>query len=130
MSLIGRLLHRAIPHTRAGDNLIYFLQFLRAHERVPRNRLNFNDYLFSLKKSKTIDSALLGFISDKELVKLFVTAVVGGDYNVPTIAVLKNSADIHHFNFQPNCVVKPTHASGKVLFTGLNGEVNRQEILS
>ena len=130
MSVIGRFIHRVTPYSRKGDMLIYYMQFIRAHGRLPASRLNFNDYLFQLKTSKKIDSALLGFISDKELVKLFVRSVVGEEFNVPTLSVLNNEAEVRSYKFQPNCVVKPTHASGEILFTGQDGNADRAKVIS
>lgn len=130
MSVIGRFIHNLTPYSRRGDTLFYYLQFIRAHGRLPQKRLSFNDLLFQLKASERIDSALLGFISDKQLVKLFVRSVVGEEFNVPTLSILKNEAEVRNYDFQKNCVVKPTHASGEVIFTGSDGNVNRSKVIS
>ncbi|BBK30135.1 hypothetical protein STHU_07690 [Allostella humosa] len=55
-------------------------------------------------------------MSDKELVRLYVKAVVGDKYNVPTVAVLNDPDQAAAFQFPASCCVKPAHLSGHVLF--------------
>ena len=111
-----RIVCGLFPHTRWGDWAWSWLWFLRMQKRLPRRgSALFNDYLFRLKTSGEILRPLRAFTSDKELVKLYIKAVVGDRYNVPTLAVLRTAADCQTFEFPHRCVIKPTHLSGKVI---------------
>lgn len=67
----------------------------------------------------------IAFTTDKYLAKLFIAAVVGDEFNVPTIAVLKSADEIARFDFPANCAVKPTHGTGQCLFVGADKSVDR-----
>jgi hypothetical protein len=87
------------------------------HDRWPRQRsARFNDVLFRLKTSDGILDPLRVFVTDKEFVKLYVRAVVGEQYNVPTIAVLKSVREAIDYTYPANCVIKPTHLCEEVIF--------------
>lgn len=114
-----RMVAGVLPFTRWGDWAWSCLWFVRVQGRLPRRDSGlFNDYLFHLKTSNEIQRPLRALTSDKELVKLYVKAVVGDHYNVPTIAVLHSLQECRDFQFPARCVIKPTHLSGAVILRG------------
>jgi hypothetical protein len=58
------------------------------------------------------------FISDKEHVKLFVRALVGDEYNVPTLDVIRSPTRLENLKLPQGTIIKPTHASGLALMGG------------
>ena len=125
---IYRLSLLCIPKNRAGDHLIAFITFLRAHRRLPTHKLVFNDVLYRLKTSDEIIDPLRVFVSDKEFVKLYVKAVVGERFNVPTIKVIHTIEEATDFQYPPDCCIKPTHLSGRVILRKNNSSIDYKEI--
>lgn len=119
-----RLLLRLIPENKAGDHLVAFLTFVRAHRRLPTHKLLFNDVLYRIKTSNEIIDPLRVFVSDKEFVKLFVKSVVGDQFNVPTIKILHTNDEVKNYQFPSNCCIKPTHLSGEVILRKNNNSVD------
>lgn len=119
---------RSLPENRTVDNFIAFLTFLRAHRRFPTNKLLFNDVLYKIKTTDEIIDPLRVFISDKEFVKLYVKATVGDRFNVPTIRVLHSMEEVKNYQFPPDCCIKPTHMSGKVILRRQDSLVDFEEI--
>lgn len=106
-----------LPHNRTFDYWISLLIFWRKHRRLPKAHGGlFNDSLFFLKTSDEIFDPLRVFVTDKELVKMYVRDKVGEEYNVPTLAVLRSLREAKQFDFSRDCVIKPTHMSGPVMF--------------
>ena len=129
LTLIYRALVKLVPQTRRGDKFFSFIIFVIKHKRLPTNQLIFNDVLYGIKTTDEILNPLRVFVSDKEFVKLYVKAIVGDQYNVPTIAVLESEEQVESFNFPDACCIKPTHASGNMTLRkrgeGINyGEIN------
>lgn len=118
-----------VPKNRAGDFFVAFVNFVRYHKRLPTGD-GLNDYLFKIRVSNEIMRVNRQFTSDKEYVKTYIKAIVGDEYNVPTKAVLKTPDEIDGFSFSMGDVVKPTHASGFVLFVDDEKQVNRELIKS
>ncbi len=123
-----RLLLRLIPENRLGDHFVALITFVRAHRRLPTNKLLFNDVLYKIKTSDEIIDPLRVFVSDKEFVKLFVRAVAGDQFNVPTIKVLHTIEEVKDYQFPPDCCIKPTHLSGKVILRRRNSPIDFEEI--
>jgi hypothetical protein len=93
------------------------LIFWRKHKRLPKVQGGlFNDSLFYLKTSDEILDPLRVYISDKEYVKAYIKGKVGEAYNVPTLGVIRSLKDARSYHFPENCVIKPTHMSGPVMF--------------
>lgn len=111
----------SIPSCRFGDVAFSYLRFLIRHRRRPTSKALFNDVMYRIKATNEIIDPLRVFVSDKEFVKLYVKAVVGDGYNVPTIAVIRDVDDVDDFDFPVACCIKPTQASGYV-FLRKNGE--------
>ena len=111
-----RELNALVPKTRWGDSVYTWLRFMSVHKRFPaKNGRLFNDFLYGIKTSSEILDPLRVFTSDKELVKLYVRAIVGEQYNIPTLAVLKSGREARSFEYPARCVIKPTHLSGPVI---------------
>lgn len=104
-----------IPESRLGDHLYSFINFIRIHRRLPGNKMLFNDFLYRIKISDEIIDPLRVFVSDKDYVKLFVKAVVGDQYNVPTVKILHSIEEVMEYQFPADCCIKPTHLSGMVI---------------
>ncbi|MBI5891276.1 MAG: hypothetical protein HZB47_11465 [Nitrosomonadales bacterium] len=123
-----RFLMRCIPNGRRFDNFVAFISFLRMHKRLPGNKLLFNDVLYRIKTTDEIIDPLRVFVSDKEFVKLYVKAVAGDQYNVPTLKVLHTIEEAREFQFPADCCIKPTHMSGKVILRRQNSPIDFEEV--
>ena len=105
-ALIKKLVNQ-LPLNNFFDAILATLNFVIAHRRFPIKKL-FSEEFFRLKISDEIEDPLRQFTSDKELVKLFVKSIVGEKYNVPTLKILRNEADIDSYEFPTRCCIKPT----------------------
>jgi hypothetical protein len=111
-----------IPVSSIRDRYIAELKFILAHGRLPNSgKKSYNDYLYSLKVSGALENPLRAFVTDKEYGKLFVKAVVGERYVVPTYAVLRTEQEIQDYSYPNACAIKGTHGSGQH-FIRRNGE--------
>ena len=119
---------RIIPKNRLGDNFISFINFLRMHRRLPTSKPLFNDVLYKIKTTDEIIDPLRVFVSDKEYVKLYVKSVAGDQFNVPTIKVCHNIEELKGYQLPPNCCIKPTHLSGKVILRRQSSPIDFEEI--
>ena len=117
-----------IPENRVGDRLFSFICFLRDHGRLPTNNLRFNDVLYKIKTTDELANPLRVFVTDKEFVKLYVKAIVGDRFNVPTVRVLRSIDEDRDYQFPPDCCIKPTHLSGKVILRRRHEPINYEEI--
>ena len=90
----------------------------------------FNDVLYRIKTTDEIINPLRVFVSDKEFVKFFIKAMVGGEYNVPTYAVLESEAEVERYKFPPRCFIKATHGSAMMLIRREGEPVDTQPIKS
>ena len=109
------ILRNVLPKSDLGDAAFAWFRHCSRHRRLPRVRKPriFNDYLYRTKVDGTLSDPFRRFVSDKEFVKIYISATVGKQYICETIEVLRNSSDIDQFipNRLP-CIIKPTHASG------------------
>jgi teichuronopeptide biosynthesis TupA-like protein len=112
---LPKLKRRLLPYNRFGDNLYHRLLFLSKHRRLPGDEMLWNDVLYRLKTTDEILDPLRVFVSDKELVKLYIRATIGEQYNVPTLAVLRSAGEVAEFDFPSRCIIKPTHASAQYI---------------
>jgi hypothetical protein len=119
-----------IPENRFGDRLFAFIDFAVRHRRLPTNSRTFNDVLYRIKTTDEILNPLRVFVSDKEFAKTYVKAVVGDEYVVPTIDVIRNAEAVENYDFPSDCCIKPTHASGMVVLRRNNAPIDRAEIQS
>ena len=130
---LGRLyrgLQRSMPENRLGDRLVACTRFVVDHKRLPSASRTYNDVLYRLKTSDEILDPLRVFVSDKEFVKLYVKAIVGDEYNVPTIGVIRSEQDVDAYPFPADCCIKPTHASGRVILRRHGAPIDRDKIRS
>lgn len=108
-----RELDHLLPNTAWGDRLMTWSRFVATHRRLPHpDGTLLNDRLYRIKTSGALDDPLCVLTSDKELVKLYVAAVLGDSYNVPTLQVLRSVAACEQYAFPARCIVKATHTSG------------------
>lgn len=131
--LVNKFLLKAdgvLPCTDFWDNIISLKRFVVSHKRLPSKRMLFNDVLYNIKTSSEITNPLRVFVSDKELVKIYIKSIVGDKYNVPTKKVLRSYADVANYDFPPNCCIKPTQASGQVIIRKNNSDIDFQKIKS
>ncbi len=106
-----------LPKYRWLDRGFALLQFLKDHHRFPRKSGGgLNDAFFFIKTSNEILDPVRAFVSDKALVKQYVRAKVGDEHNVGTIAVIESLDEALQFHYPDDCVIKPTHMSGEVMF--------------
>jgi len=117
-----------VPKNTWGDRMFAMYTFLRAHRRFPTDQKLFNDVLYRLKSSGALEDPLRVFVTDKEHVKLYVKAVIGDEFNVPTLAVLRNVDEIHQFRFPGDCCIKATHGSGMVILRTKGSPVNTSDL--
>lgn len=117
----------SLPYSRTGDKLYSYISFVLIFHRLPNKQL-FSDFLFKIKTSDEILNPLRTFVTDKELLKLYVRAQVGDKYNVPTIGVLSSYSELHKFEFPDTCCIKPTHASGFVIFKKTGQYINKESL--
>ena len=121
---------RAFPENRTGDRLVSLIRFVRFHKRLPNSSMSYNDVLHRLKTSDDILDPLRVFVSDKEFLKLYVRAVVGDAYVVPTLDVIKSKAAVDAYEFPAQCCIKATHTSGCVILRKQGEPVDRALIKS
>jgi hypothetical protein len=119
---------RSLPENRFGDRLFALIQFFRFHRRWPRDAMMYNDVLYRLKTSDEVLEPLRVFVSDKEYMKLYVKAVVGERYAVPTLGVIRRADDVDTFDFPAQCCIKATHTSGCVVLRKNGEPVDRARI--
>ena len=111
-----KVLVKLCPYNRYGDNIVHFFFFFTVHKRIPNSKRYINDFLYNLKVSNEIIKPLRVFCSDKENLKKYIKKKIGNNYNVPTLAILRNEKDIENFKTNKKVCFKPTHSSGQVIF--------------
>jgi len=127
--LIRNVLDFILPETQLGDKIYSYINFIFNHKgRFPKNQVLFNDYMFNLKTSSEIINPLRVFITDKEFGKFYIKSVVGDKYNVPTYKVLNSQDEVDNYTFPSECVIKPTHMSGKVILKKKNDTVDTNRV--
>jgi len=125
-----KLVYFLAPRNRWGDRLVGLYWFVRTNHRLPTDKPLYNDLLFQMKTTAEILDPLRVFISDKELVKLFVSTVAGPAYPIPTFQVLTTPEEIDAYDFPATCCIKPTHSCGQVILRKDGEELDREEIKS
>lgn len=124
------LFSRLIPETPRGDCCLRFARFVITHERIPNATPLINNVLYHLSVGSAIRDPLRVFTTDKALAKLYVTAIAGADYTVPTLGLLRTPAEIKSYQFPARCCIKPTHASGAVILRTSNEPLDHDVIAS
>ncbi|MBK8508485.1 MAG: hypothetical protein IPL51_07470 [Candidatus Competibacteraceae bacterium] len=125
-----RTSRKIMPQNRLGDKIVSYINFLMNNNRLPKKQLSLNDVLYSIKTTDEILDPLRVFVSDKEFLKLFVSASLGDQYNVPTLDVIRDIKALDTYAFPPTCCIKPTHASGEVIIRRNNEPLDMERIKS
>lgn len=125
---IKKVALKIIPKNKFGDKIFAVLTFIFFHKRLPNKSNNFIDVLHRVKTSNLLYEPIRNYVSDKYLVKNFVTGTVGSDYAVPTITLLNNKDEIIDFIAPDDCIVKPCHSSGNVIFLKKGDTLNFDEV--
>ena len=125
-----RVLRWILPRNGLGDAIYAWVLHTRAQRRLPgrKDSGRLNDRLFWMKVDGTLLDPLRQFVTDKEYVKQYVTAVVGRQYAMETFQVLRTDEDVDRLELTRfPCVVKPTHSSGQVrVLHGPSDPVDRE----
>lgn len=119
VKLLAASLRQLLPRNKAGDAVYAWIHYLVSQGRIPgpEDSGRLNDYFFHMKVDGTLLEPLRQFVSDKEYVKYYVSAVAGKQYTLETWDVLHSVRDIDGLRLSRfPCVVKPAHLSGQVQF--------------
>lgn len=108
-----RLARQHAPYTRWGDRLVFDVDFLYQHGRLPDRRNLFNDRLYQLFTSDRILEPERQFSCDKYLGKIYAKGILGQDISVPTLGVIETPDQLRRFDFPANCAIKATHSAGR-----------------
>lgn len=120
---------RFLPRNRFGTWVYTLIGHVLYNRRFPRRySQKFNDRMFYLRVSDEMLSPLRARISDKELVKSYISERVGNHYNVPTLAVLRDRESAMRYAYPARCVIKPTHGSGQIIIRENNEPVDLKAI--
>lgn len=93
--------------------------FARRHRRPPNveDPRRFTDYLYRILTDGRLLDPLYQFVTDKEYAKRYIEGVLGPGLTPETRAVLRTDEEVDRLTIdRVPCVLKPTHASGRVLF--------------
>ena len=120
MGMLGkakRQLFRLLPDTNFVNLIFSQIGYVRRFGRFAniRHPRCFNEYLMRLKCSDEIRRPHRVFVSDKELVKLFVRARLGEGYTPRTLAVLRTPDEIDRYDFPAWFAAKPAHGFNDVV---------------
>ncbi len=121
------MLARLLPNysTREKAEIVY--RYIKAHQRLPETKIpqRFNDILLKMKLSNDLYDPIRQFVTDKEYVKIYISAIVGSQYNLQTLQILRNEEDIRFLNLTVfPCILKPTHRSGNAMIVKKSGDVD------
>jgi TupA-like ATPgrasp len=132
--LIGKAVFKTfrvlMPRNTTGDKICAHVEFVFNYRRWPARDNLFTNVNFRMKARGELADPLRVFVSDKELSKLFIKAIAGEGFAVPTLAVLRSMEEVRAYEFPDNCCIKPTHANGKVIYRCHSAPVDLDEIES
>ena len=117
--ICNRILRIILPRNAWGDFVVAWASHVFYHRRFPRryDPKRINDHFFKMKVSGELLNPLRQFVSDKEYVKHYITAIVGRRHILETFEILRSAAEVDQLLLDRfPCVIKPTHLSGHVLF--------------
>jgi hypothetical protein len=123
-----RLARKHAPYTRWGDRLIFDVNFLTTHGRLPSRKNLFNDRLYQLYTSDGILAPERQFSCDKYLGKIYAKAILDRDISVPTLGIIETPDELRRFNFPANCVIKATHSAGRGVIRRDGADLDLDEI--
>jgi hypothetical protein len=129
ISVAASVIEKSLPRNDFGDRLFWMIDFFRRHRRIPRRDSGlFNDRLYFMKYDGELKDPLRQFVTDKEFLKVFTAYMVGAQYNVPTLAILRDPDTAAAHAYPARCVIKPTHASGEVIIRQAGEPIDTQRI--
>lgn len=120
MGILGKIRRktsRCLPDTNFFNLIyseLYYFRHFGHFANVSRPRC-FNEYLMRLKCSDEMRRPLRTFVSDKELVKLYVRGCLGEGYSPKTLAVLRQPEEVERFVFPSRFAAKPAHGVNDVI---------------
>jgi hypothetical protein len=118
----------SLPHNRVGDYAWAFATFWHTFGRMPRrDSWLVNDVLFRIRTLE-LASPERTHITDKEHLRAYVAERAGDRYNVPVVAVLRTPEEAVAYDYPADCVIKPTHMSGELIFRRDGEPVDRARI--
>ena len=112
--------YHVMPHSQIFKSLlylIYLLEFLEDHKRLPIHpSLLFNDFLFQLKSGSEINSPLRKLITDKEFSKNYIETKLGVGTTPTTLCILRTTDEVEAYRSATfPVVIKPTHSWGRIV---------------
>ena len=129
---LAAILRKVLPANSRGDALYAWMHYLVSQGRLPGGKYSgrLNDFLFRLKVDGTLLDPMRQFVSDKEYVKHYISAVVGRQFTLETLQVMRNDDDVNRLQLEHfPCVVKPSHLSGHVQFCYENDNSLDRELM-
>jgi hypothetical protein len=131
IGVFGYRLLPMIPRGDRWDRLYATLLFRLRYGRFPEiGRRSFSDYLHGLKVTGALEEPLRVFVTDKELAKLFISATIGSEHVIPTIAILRDQRDLSGYRFPDRCVIKSTHGCGQAILRHNGEDIDKSIILN
>ena len=114
------------PKGKVFDFLLNISLFFYSHRRLPNRKWNFSDQIFWQKCDVRYNlSPLVCLTSDKYLVKLFISYVIGERFCVPTLDIVDTNELNSTVFYDREVVVKPRHLSGFVTFYNAGDPVDQ-----
>ena len=129
LSIETDILRDLLPKDKHGDEIYALILFIRFQNRAPSEKLLFNDVLYKFKFLGELNNPLRIFVTDKEYLKLYVKAIIGDEFNVPTLKIIKSENDFLTYEFPESCVIKPTHASNHIFIRRNSQAIEYNKIL-
>jgi hypothetical protein len=128
LSVLRRPFVYWVPFCPFYDRLYSLWLFLRTYKRWPGHYL-FNDRLVRLKLDGELRDPLRQALTDKVFVKQYAEGLLGSGSVPKTYAVLATAQEIREYEFPKECVVKPCHTCGDILFVR-DGVVDKKLVAS
>jgi hypothetical protein len=130
--ILGAILRRPfvfwVPFCPLYDRVYALCLFLTTHKRWP-GRYLFNDRLVRFKFEGEFLDPLRQVLTDKVFVKQYAEVLLGSQYVPKTFAVLTTKEEVYNYVFPKECVVKPCHTCGNILFV-TDGVVDKELVAS
>lgn len=117
-----------IPFCPPYDRLYSLVLFLCTFKRWPKHYL-FNDRMVRLKLSGELLDPVRQVLTDKVFVKKYAEDLLGPGCVPKTYAVLRTKQEVMDYDFPNECVVKPCHTCGEILFVK-DGIVDKRAVAS
>jgi hypothetical protein len=120
MGVLGKLKRqtsRIFPDTNLVNLLFSQVGYLRRFGRLAnvKNPRCFNEHLMRLKCSDEMRRPLRTFVTDRELLKLYVRGRLGEGHTPKTLAILRHPEEVDAYHFPTTFVAKPAHGSHGVI---------------